>query len=137
MLATVLKGDVAEQQTVFIMRAFREMRRFVASNSLLFERISKVELRQLEYEKETDKKLNKIFEYISDHEESTQKVFFEGQIYDAFSLLSSIVQKASADIILIDGYVDTGTLDLLCKKQPGFLLKYTHFKKDVALPMLR
>lgn len=122
MLATVLKGEIAEQQTIYIMRAFREMRRFIASNALMFERISKVELRQLKYENETDKKLDKIFEFISDHEESTQKVFFDGQIYDAFSLFSTLIQKATKDIILIDGYVDTGTLDLLSKKQSGVMV---------------
>ena len=50
-LGSVLKGVVAEQQTVFIMRAFREMRHFISTNALLFERITSVELRQLEYEK--------------------------------------------------------------------------------------
>lgn len=133
MLASVLRGNIAEQQTIFIMRAFREMRRFIASNSLMFERISKVELRQLEYKKETDKKLDKIFEYIADHEESTQKVFFDGQIYDAFSLLSSLIQKANTDIILIDGYVDTGTLDLLSKKQPGVAVEIHTFQAGCRL----
>lgn len=49
MLATVLKGEVAEQQSIFIMRAFREMRRFIANNALLFEKVSHIELKQLEY----------------------------------------------------------------------------------------
>ena len=101
------------------MRAFREMRHFIANNALMFERISNVELRQLEYEKKTDEKLDQIFEYISDHAESEQKVFFDGQIYDAFSLISGLIQKATTDIILIDGYVDTKTLDLLSKKLPS------------------
>ena len=69
------------------MRAFVEMRRLITNNALLFERISNVELKQLEYQKKTDEKLEQIFEYISDHEESNQKIFFDGQIYDAFSLL--------------------------------------------------
>ena len=54
-----------------------------------------IELRQLEYEKKTDEKLDKIFEYISDHEDSTQEVFFDGQIYDAFNLISSLIQNAA------------------------------------------
>ena len=99
MLATVLHGDTADKQTIFIMRAFREMRRFIASNAYMFDRISSVELRQIEYEKKTDTKLDQIFDYISDHEESTQKIFFDGQIYDAFSLISTLIQKASNDIV--------------------------------------
>ena len=83
---------------------------------IAIERISNVELKQLEYQKRTDKKLDQIFEYISDHEESNQKVFFDGQIYDAFSLIVSLIQKAKKEIVLIDGYVDVGTLNLLAKK---------------------
>jgi hypothetical protein len=48
MLATVLKGEVAEKQSIFIMRAFREMRRFIANNAFLFEKVSDIELKQLQ-----------------------------------------------------------------------------------------
>ena len=54
-----------------------EMRRFIASNAALFERISAVELKQLEYQKQTDERFDKVFEYIDDHAESEQKIFFE------------------------------------------------------------
>ena len=110
MLASVLHSEVAINVSIGIMRAFVEMRRFITSNSLLFERISNVELKQLEYQKQTD-------EYISEHKESSQKVFFDGQIYDAFSLLVGLIQKADQEITLIDGYVDVGTLNLLSKKK--------------------
>jgi len=117
MLSAILRSDVAIQVSINIMKSFVEMRRFIANNSLLFERISTVELRQLEYQKQTDEKLEQIFEYISEHEESSQKVFFDGQIYDAFSLIVSLIQKAEKEITLIDGYVDVGTLNLLSKKK--------------------
>ena len=116
MLASVLHSEVAVNVSIGIMRAFVEMRRFIANNALLFERISNVELKQLEYQKQTDEKLEQIFEYISEHEEASQKVFFDGQIYDAFSLIVSLIQKAEKEITLIDGYVDVGTLNLLSKK---------------------
>ena len=116
MLSAVLRSDVAIQVSINIMNAFVEMRRFIANNALLFERISSVELRQLEYQKKTDEKLEQIFEYISDHEEASQKVFFDGQIYDAFSLFASLIQKAEKEITLIDNYVDMGTLNLISKK---------------------
>lgn len=83
----------------------------------MFERISNVELKQLEYQKNTDEKLEQIFEYISDHEETKQKIFFDGQIYDAFSLLIGLIQKAEMEIVLVDGYVDVGTLNILSKKK--------------------
>lgn len=97
MLASVLHSEVAVNVSIGIMRAFVEMRRFIANNALLFERISNVELKQLEYQKQTDEKLEQIFEYISEHEEASQKVFFDGQIYDAFSLIVSLIQKAETD----------------------------------------
>lgn len=62
---------------------------------------------------------DKVFEYIDDHAESEQKILFDGQIYDAFKLLISLVQKATKKIVLIDGYVDTGTLNILAKKNAG------------------
>lgn len=117
MLSAVLRSDVAIQVSINIMNAFVEMRRFIANNALLFDRISSIELKQLEYQKQTDEKLEQIFEYISGHEEAGQKVFFDGQIYDAFSLIVSLIQKAEKEITLIDGYVDVGTLNLLSKKK--------------------
>lgn len=127
MLASVLHSDVAVNVSIGIMRAFVEMRRFIANNALLFERISNVELKQMEYQKQTDEKLEQIFECISKQEESNQKVFFDGQIYDAFSLIVSLIQKAEKEIVLIDGYVDVGTLNLLAKKNEGVSITvYTH-----------
>lgn len=93
MLSAVLRSDVAIQVSISIMKSFVEMRRFMANNALLFERISNVELKQLEYQKQTDEKLEQIFEYISEHEESNQKIFFDGQIYDAFSLIGQPYTK--------------------------------------------
>ena len=58
MLASVLRSKIAIQVSINIMRTFIEMRHFIANNAALFERISSVELRQLEYQKQTDKKLD-------------------------------------------------------------------------------
>ena len=75
MLSSVLRSEIAIQTSIRIMDTFAEMRRFITNNALLFERISNVELKQMEYQKQTDTKLEQIFEYISEHEESSQKVF--------------------------------------------------------------
>ena len=117
MLASVLRSEVAVQTSIHIMDSFVEMRRFLANNALLFERISNVELKQLEYKRETDEKLGRIFDYISQNEESAQKIFFDGQRYDAFSLIVELIQKAEWEITLVDGYVDVKTLNLLAKKK--------------------
>lgn len=131
MLSGVLRSDVAVQMSIRIMNTFVEMRRFIANNALLFERISNIELKQLEYQKSTDERFDKVFRYIDDHAESQQKIFFDGQIYDAFSLLVSLIQKAEREIALIDGYVDVNTLNLLAKKQPNVRVKcYTYVKTN-------
>lgn len=123
MLSAILRSDVAIRVSIGIMRAFVEMRHFIANNSLLFEKVSNLELKQLEYQKSTDERFDKVFRYIDDHTESEQKIFFDGQIYDAFSLITSIIRKASNEIILIDGYVDVDTLNILAKKKSGVDVK--------------
>ncbi|OLR56690.1 DNA-binding protein [Hornefia porci] len=127
MLSGVLRSDVAIQVSIRIMNTFVEMRRFIANNALLFEKVSNIELKQLEYQKSTDEKFDKVFQYIEDHAESEQKVFFDGQIYDAFSLITTIIQKAQKEIILIDGYVDVDTLNILAKKNTGVDVKIYTF----------
>ena len=117
MLSAVLRSDVAIQVSIKIMDTFVEMRRFLANNSLMFDRINELEVKQLEFQKSTEEKFDKIFDYISEHEESSQKIFFAGQIYDAFSLLTELVYKANKKIVLVDNYVDLGTLNILSKKK--------------------
>ena len=127
MLSGVLRSDVAVQVSIRIMNTFVEMRHFIANNALLFEKISDIELKQLEYQKSTDERFDRVFQYIEDHAESEQKIFFDGQIYDAFSLITSIIKKAQKEIILIDGYVDVDTLNILAKKNTGVDVKIYTF----------
>lgn len=117
MLSAVLRSEIAVKVSVRIMRAFVEMRHFMANNSLVLSRINELEVKQLSYQKETDDKFEQVFHYISEHEEVSQKIFFEGQIYDAFCLLAELIAKAKREIVLIDNYVDVGTLNILAKKQ--------------------
>ena len=84
----------------------------------MFERINILE----NHQKETDEKLDQIFDYIADHEESSQKIFFSGQIFDAFNLLANIISQAEKRIVLIDGYVDVDTLNILAKKKKGVIV---------------
>ncbi len=117
MLSAVLRSDIAVQVSIKIKDTFVEMCRFPASNALMFERINEMEVRQLAFQKSTEEKFDKIFNYISEHEESSQKIFFDGQIYDAFSLLVDLALKAEKKLVLVDNYVDVGTLNILAKKK--------------------
>lgn len=117
MLSAVLNSDIAIKVSIHIMTAFVEMRKFLVNNAVLFERISDVELKQSEFQKKTEERFEQVFDYIAEHEEVKQKIFFEGQIYDAFSLLVKLVGGAEKSIILIDNYVDVGNLNILAKKK--------------------
>ena len=129
MLSAVLRSEIAIKVSVKIMRTFVEMRHFMANNSLVLSRINELEVKQLSYQKETDDKFEQVFHYISEHEEVSQKIFFEGQIYDAFSLLTELVSKAEKEITLIDNYVDIGTLNILAKKRENVMVHIYTVKK--------
>jgi toxin-antitoxin system, toxin component, fic family len=115
MLSTVLKSKVATNVSINIMRTFVQMRQTFLSNKEMFARLDRVELKQLE----TDRKLEEVFNYIGTNTEVKQNIFFNGQIYDAFSFIIGIIIKAKKEIVLIDNYVDINTLNILCKKNNG------------------
>lgn len=117
MLSAVLNSDLAIHVSIQVITAFVEMRKFLVNNSLMFEKISEVSWRQLKYEKKTDERFEQVFDYIAEHQEVRQNIFFEGQIYDAFSLLVKLVGSAEKSIILIDNYVDANTMNILAKKK--------------------
>lgn len=115
MLSAVLKSDIAVEVSVKIMNSFVEMRRFLLSNQELFSRLDRIEIKQLE----TDRKFEEVFNYIAANTEVKQNIFFNGQIYDAFSFIVGLIRKAKKKIIRIDNYVDVNTLNILCKKSQG------------------
>ncbi|MCH3947804.1 MAG: ORF6N domain-containing protein [Olsenella sp.] len=133
MLSAVLHSPTAIEVSIKIMDAFVEMRYFIADNAHMFEQIRNIELRQAEYQKATDERFEKVFDYMGAHEEPRQKVFFGGQVWDAFELLVSLVQKAEKSIVLVDGYVDAATLNILAKKAAGVSVTiWTHPKTKLT-----
>lgn len=115
MLSAVLKSDIAVEVSVKIMNSFVEMRRFLISNQEMFSRLDRIEIKQLE----TDRKFEEVFNYMAANTEIKQNIFYDGQIYDAFSFIVGLIEKAKKEIILIDNYVDVNTLNILCKKNKG------------------
>ena len=112
MLSGLLKNDIAIQVSINIMDAFVEMRKFLMVNRQLFERLTNVEYKLLEH----DKKFDKVFDQLQNEENIKQKIFFEGQIYDAYSLIIDIIKKANKKILIIDNYIDDSVLKMLTKK---------------------
>ena len=140
MLSAVLRSEIAVRVSVQIMKTFVEMRRYLANENFVLDKVSKLECKLIEgdikrqqFEEKTERKFEQIFSYISEHEEVTQKIFFEGQIYDAFSLLTELVSKAEKELVLIDNYVDVGTLNILAKKKQGVkVVLYTEKKTKLS-----
>lgn len=88
------------------------MRKFIASNGQVFERLTNMEYKLLEH----DKKFDIVFDQLQKEENIKQKIFFEGQIYDAYSLIIDIIKKANRKITIIDNYIDDSILKMLAKK---------------------
>ena len=113
MLSALLKSDVAVSVSVNIMKAFIEMRKFLMLNGQAFGRLASIEYKLLEH----DKKFDEIFNQLQQEENIKQKIFFEGQIYDAYSLIVEIIKKANKKILMIDNYIDDSVLKMLTKKK--------------------
>ena len=113
MLSGLLKNEIAIEISIRIVEAFVEMRKFIYANGQLFERLTNVEFKLLEH----DKKFNQIFNQLQQEENIKQKIFFEGQIYDAYSIIIDIIKKANKKILIIDNYIDDSILKMLSKKK--------------------
>ena len=114
MLSGLLRNEVAIQVSIYIMDAFIEMRKFIYMNGQIFERLTNVEYKLLEHDKKFDDVFNELQK--DEKEEFKQKIFFEGQIYDAYSLIIDIIKRAKEKILIIDNYIDDSILEMLTKK---------------------
>ena len=111
-LSGVLKSEQASQVHVTIMRAFVSMRKLIASQIGLIQRIDGLERKQLE----TDNKFENVFKALEQNTIPSQGIFFDGQLYDAYELMSKIIRSATNEIILIDNYIDETVLTHLSKR---------------------
>ena len=106
MLSGLLKSDVAVKVNIQIIDAFVKMRKYFANNISNKEILLNHENRLLKLENTFDKFKEK---------EKINKIFFEGELYDAYSLLLDILSKAKEQIIIIDNYAGKELLDILKK----------------------
>ena len=131
MLSGVLKSETAVKVSIRIMNAFVSMRKFIASNAQIFQRLDSVEQKQLEYQIKTDDKFEKVFDAIESRDIKPEKgIFFNGQIFDAYKLVSDILRSAKKSIVLIDNYVDDSVLVLLSKRKKD--VSATIFTKEIS-----
>ena len=113
MLSSVLNSETAVEASIMIMDAFISMRKLLLENYSLFQRLDRIELKQLE----TDKQIEKVFKALDRKTDvKSQGVFFDGQIFDAYQLVSKVIRSAKKSIVLIDNYIDETTITILSKK---------------------
>ena len=105
------------------------MRHYLADNAMVFQRLDRIELKQLE----ADEKFRKIFSQLEQPRPDKAVIFFKGQMWDATSCIEEIISKAEKSIILIDNYVDRKTLDLLSRKKAGIPVEIHTSEKNCKL----
>lgn len=116
MLSSVLNSDYAIQVSIQIMKAFVNMRKFLLNNASIFQRLDRIESKQLQ----SDEKIDQIFKALDAKTLSTDKgIFFNGQVFDAYIFFTEIIKKAKHHIILIDNYIDESVLLQLSKRNPN------------------
>jgi hypothetical protein len=116
MLSGVLKSAKAVQISIQVINAFVAMRRFIAANAEVFQRLGAVERKQIEHKVEADQKFEQIFNAIEERSiKPKQGIFFDGQIFDAYQFVSDLIRTARKSIIVIDNYIDDGVLTVLSK----------------------
>ena len=120
MLSGILRSETAIKANIRIMRAFANMRKVIADKNI-FKRIETLEYHQLEMSQRIDNTNDKIEQILQklENETPTQGIFFDGQIYDAYSFVAELVRKATKRIVLIDNYIDDTVLTLLSKRAAG------------------
>ncbi len=138
MLATVLRGELAEQQSIFIMRAFREMRHYIKQNQqfvtqsemrLVTAKVSELSVQVagvVDWKNKAEKRFDSIQKSIDTLNENFVSdkdfknfVIYKGQKFEADVAYIDIYQQAKESIYVVDDYVNTKTLQLLSQKQAG------------------
>jgi hypothetical protein len=130
MLSGVLRSQQAININIQIMRAFNAMRHFIATNAQVFQRLEVIEHTQLSlvahqeelaaHQTITDQKLEEVFHRLDEGAATPKEaIFFEGQFFEARVLLEQIIKTATKRVIIIDGYVDAATFEMLDVRAKG------------------
>ena len=138
MLATVLRGELAEQQSIFIMRAFREMRHYIKQNQqfvtqsemrLVTAKVSEISVQVagvVDWKNKAEDRFDSIQRSIDTLNENFVSdkdfknfVIYKGQKFEADAAYIDIYQQAQKSIYVVDDYMNTKTLQLLSQKHAG------------------
>ena len=119
MLSGVLKSDVAVKTSIRLMEIFVAMRKALASIAPLLDRIDVVERRQITDQQRNEERFDTIFKAMDGGDFPPQKVFYDGQLWDARAFVDRLVKSARKSLILVDNWATVETLDMLADKRKG------------------
>lgn len=108
MLSSILKTENAAKVSIAIMRAFVAMRHYLIDNKDIYVSLNNINNKLIEH----DKKFDIIFDNFKIKEEK-ELVFFNGQIFDAYSKIVDILKEAKNELTIIDEYADKKVLDMI------------------------
>ena len=108
MLSAILKTDVAEEISIKIMDAFIAMKKIINTSLIEQKYLNELTIKNTEDIKLLQESFNKL-----NTKESNNHIFYEGQIYDSYSLLIDILSKARKEIIIIDNYAGKKLFDII------------------------
>lgn len=122
MLSAVLKSDTAVEISLKIIDGFVAMRRFISQNAGIFQRLENIEQKLLNH----DDKFNQLFNALEAPSiQPTQGIFYDGQIFEAYTFVCDLIKKSKRRIILIDNYIDETVLTLFSKNPKVQIAIYT------------
>ena len=110
MLATILKTPVAIDASIKIMDAFVLMKKYISNDLIEQKYVNNLVIKNDNEIKILQNSFNKI-----EHKEPINEIYFEGQIYDAYSKIIDIMNKSKEELIIIDNYADKNVLDMISK----------------------
>ena len=127
MLSAILRSETAIKMSIQIIKAFVAMRRLIASNAQIFQRLDTLEIKQLE----TDQKIDHVLNAMESKQlQPKQGIFFDGQIFDAYKFVADLIRTAQKSIVIIDNYIDDTVLIHLTKRNED--VKVTIFTKSMS-----
>ncbi len=133
MLSAVLHSQTAVDVSIIIMEAFVEMRKFILNNATIFQRLDKIEQKQIE----SDKRFELLFQALENNSiKPKQGIFYNGQVFDAYLFVSDLIKSAKKSIVLMDNYVDETVLTMFSKNQKINVKIYTkNISKQLKLDL--
>ncbi len=139
MLASVLNSETAIAASVRIIDTFIAMRRALASLAPLLTRIGATERHQIVDQSKNDaiqahneERFKLIFDAMNDKKFPPQKVFFDGEFFDAFVQMKKFIRQAKKELVAIDPYFDDSCLPLIAQRRPGVAVMIVRSAKKAA-----